>query len=195
VTKGGERRVVTAQRDPDGSVRVLAPAVGLWLEPPAAGSLLGPGSPVGVLRTLGRGARLILPDTASGRAVDTPSRRVVAVGWGDTLFRLVPLAPAGGAALEAAPALSTAQAALQGGARTVLAPTDGIFYRRSAPGAPPFVEVGSPVHEGQPVGLVEVMKTFNQVAYSGPPAAGRVLEIRCEDGQEVRAGQVLVVVG
>jgi biotin carboxyl carrier protein len=78
----------------------------------------------------------------------------------------------------------------------VSAPTDGVFYRGPSPEAPPFVEVGSRVSKGQPVGLVEVMKTFNQIVYGGPgmPDEGEVLEIRCEDGAEVSAGQVLIVV-
>ena len=46
------------------------------------------------------------------------------------------------------------------------------------------------------MGLVEVMKTFNQILYDGPGFADQaeVLEIRCEDAQEVHAGEVLIVV-
>jgi acetyl-CoA carboxylase biotin carboxyl carrier protein len=195
LTSGNERRVVTVVPDPDGSWRVVAPAVGLWRDPPAEDALLGPGSDIGILRTLGRSTRLVLPDATAGRAVELPARRVVAVGWGDTLFRLVPLTAASATASGADPAAVCGDRALDGGARAVTAPTDGVFYRRAAPDAPAFVEVGESVQDGQPVGLVEVMKTFNQVVYSGPPPVGRVLEIRCDDGQEVRAGQVLVVVG
>jgi hypothetical protein len=40
------------------------------------------------------------------------------------------------------------------------------------------------------------MKTFNQVLYGGAdlPDAATVLEIRAEDGAEIRAGQVLLLV-
>src|SRR6185295_19175805 len=82
------------------------------------------------------------------------------------------------------------------GALACPAPTDGVFYRRPAAGVPPFVEVGSRIRSGAPVGLVEVMKTFHQIVYGGPglPAEVEVLEIRAEDGEEVRARQPLVVV-
>jgi biotin carboxyl carrier protein len=52
------------------------------------------------------------------------------------------------------------------------------------------------VRRGDAVGLVEVMKTFNQILYDGPgfPEEAEVVEVRCEDGQEVRVGEVLVVV-
>ncbi len=40
------------------------------------------------------------------------------------------------------------------------------------------------------------MKTFNQILYEGPGFAeqAEVLEVRAADAQEVRAGDVLVVV-
>ena len=46
------------------------------------------------------------------------------------------------------------------------------------------------------MGLVEVMKTFNQIQYGWPglPDEAEVIEIRVEEGAEIRAGQILVVV-
>jgi acetyl-CoA carboxylase biotin carboxyl carrier protein len=78
----------------------------------------------------------------------------------------------------------------------VVSPVDGVFYRGPGPQATPFVEVGSRLRVGQPIGLVEVMKTFNQVLYGaiGLPEEAVVLEVRCGDGEEVRAGQTLLVV-
>ncbi len=40
------------------------------------------------------------------------------------------------------------------------------------------------------------MKTFNQILYEGPgfPDQAEVIEIRVRDAEEVRAGQVLIVV-
>jgi biotin carboxyl carrier protein len=39
------------------------------------------------------------------------------------------------------------------------------------------------------------MKTFNQIRFGGAdaPEQAEVVEVRCEDAQEVSAGQVLVV--
>ena len=174
--------------------RVLAPAVGFWGDHPAAGALLGPGASIGTLTQGNRRLWLRLPNEASGRlSSPLPRDRVVPVGYGTLLFTLAPLeATAFGAAESSHPA----HADLPPGTRAVLAPTDGVFYPRSAPGGPAFLEVGQTVRTGQAIGLVEVMKTFNQVLYGGAdlPETATVHEIRAGDGEEIRAGQVLLVV-
>jgi biotin carboxyl carrier protein len=80
--------------------------------------------------------------------------------------------------------------------REILSPLPGTFYRKPAPDAPPFANEGDVIKAGDVVGLVEVMKTFNQIAYGGPgfPEAAEVVEVRAGDAEEVQAGQVLVVV-
>jgi biotin carboxyl carrier protein len=49
---------------------------------------------------------------------------------------------------------------------------------------------------GQPVGLIEVMKTFNPILYGGGelPDEAEVVALAAEDESEVRAGQPLVIV-
>ena len=80
------------------------------------------------------------------------------------------------------------------GLRSIHAPIDGIYYARSAPEAPPYVQVGDPVSEGQTVGLIEVMKTFNPIRYEAVGGrAARVAAIQVEDQQEVTAGQSLLL--
>lgn len=64
----------------------------------------------------------------------------------------------------------------------------GVFYRRPAPDQEPFVEEGSVVEDGQTLGLVEVMKTFNEVRAERP---GRVSRILLAEGEEVEPGQEL----
>ena len=178
--------------------RVLAPAVGLWGAHPSPGALLSPGSLVGTLTQGNRTRTLALPASASGRIVSAlPRDRVVPVGYGTLLFALAPLTADELSPVEAADrTLHPAGGDLPEGARAVVSPTDGVFYRRSGPGAPAFAEVGQTVRAGQAIGLVEVMKTFNQVLYGGTdlPDTATVLEIRAEDGAEVRAGQVLLLV-
>jgi biotin carboxyl carrier protein len=184
---------------PEGAERpVRAPAVGRWWDPPRPGTVVGPGSAVGRLHCLNRRWLLVMPDGAAGVVDRADAQAVTAVGFGDVLFRLramgdVPSGPGGAVAL---PGTGDAGQDLPPGTHAVRAPTDGVFYRKPAPDAPPFVEPGSRVSLGQPVGLVEVMKTFNQIVYGGPglPEEGEVVEIRCEDGSEVSAGEVLVVV-
>ena len=74
------------------------------------------------------------------------------------------------------------------GAVTIEAPMLGTFYRASAPGAKPFVDVGSPVEPETVVCLIEVMKMMNSIQAG---VAGTVVEICAENGQPVEDGQPL----
>jgi len=73
-------------------------------------------------------------------------------------------------------------------ARSFACPLPGIFYRRPSPDQPAFKEVGDMVAAGDPVGLVEVMKTFTQVPAE---AAGRLVRFLVDDEAEVMAGEPL----
>lgn len=68
------------------------------------------------------------------------------------------------------------------------APMTGVFYRAPSPDAPPYVEEGDIVEEGQIICLIEAMKVFNEV-----PAehSGRVVEICADNGQLVEQGKAL----
>jgi acetyl-CoA carboxylase biotin carboxyl carrier protein len=70
-----------------------------------------------------------------------------------------PAAPAG----SAGSAGSAGVAAPRAGLAEVRAPLPGTFYRAPRPGAPPFVELGSPVGPDTVVGIVETMKLMNSV--------------------------------
>ncbi len=192
--------LVRVERLDESRVRVLSPDVGLWSDHPHLGALLGPGSKIGILARLTRRAALLLPDgTAGVVSGPLPRDRSVAVEYGQLLFEL---SPVGGAAWEQSVEADAGRlghpvaADLPAGARAIVSPTDGTFYHRPAADAPPFVQVGGTVRRGQAIGLVEVMKTFNHVLYGGPgfPDEAQVVEVRCGDAEEVRAGQVLVVV-
>lgn len=188
-----------AERGDSGVVRVLAPMVGIWSEHPHGGSLLGPGSRIGILRHLTRRYALVLPEDAAGRVAETPRReRSVAVEFGEILLELRAVRSGDDVTLGEDPAAlgHPAGAGLQRGTWAVVSPTDGIFYARPSPDSPPFVTPGSRIRAGDTVGLVEVMKTFNPILYGGPgfPEEAEVLEVRGSDSHEVRVGQVLVVV-
>jgi len=75
----------------------------------------------------------------------------------------------------------------------VTAPSEGIFYRRPTPDAPAYVEPGAPVAQGTVLGLVEVMKCFNQITYGGPgfPERGEIVKVLAEDAAEVQFRQEL----
>jgi acetyl-CoA carboxylase biotin carboxyl carrier protein len=72
---------------------------------------------------------------------------------------------------------------------TVNAPLTGIFYRSPTPQAPPFVQVGSQVNEGDVVGLIEAMKLFNEIRAT---KGGKVRRLIIENGQLVRAHQPII---
>jgi acetyl-CoA carboxylase biotin carboxyl carrier protein len=72
---------------------------------------------------------------------------------------------------------------------TLTAPMVGTFYRSSAPGEPPFVEVGTRIQLGQTVCIVEAMKLMNELEAE---TAGEVVEILVENGTPVEFGQALM---
>ncbi|GAA1913599.1 acetyl-CoA carboxylase biotin carboxyl carrier protein [Streptantibioticus ferralitis] len=71
----------------------------------------------------------------------------------------------------------------------VTAPMVGNFYHAPEPGAPPFVNVGDLVEEGQDIGIVEAMKLMNPVQAE---CSGRVVAVLVEDGNPVEYGQPLI---
>lgn len=73
----------------------------------------------------------------------------------------------------------------------VKSPMVGTAYRGPEPGAPPFIEVGGRVAQGQTLIIIEAMKTMNQIP---APKAGVVKEILIENGQPVEFGEPLVIV-
>ena len=72
--------------------------------------------------------------------------------------------------------------------KQILSPLPGTFYRRPAPDQPPYKSEGDPVNIGDVVGLVEVMKSFNEVKAT---AAGRIVRFLVENEDAVMAGQPL----
>ena len=68
----------------------------------------------------------------------------------------------------------------------------GTFYRSSAPGGKPFVELGQAVAVGEPLCIIEAMKLMNEIEAD---AAGTIKAILVENGQPVEYGQPLFVIG
>ena len=67
----------------------------------------------------------------------------------------------------------------------------GVAYLASAPGARPFVEIGSQVKAGETLIIIEAMKTMNQIP---APRSGTVTQILIEDGQPVEYGEPLMII-
>ncbi|KIT14440.1 acetyl-CoA carboxylase biotin carboxyl carrier protein [Jannaschia aquimarina] len=97
-----------------------------------------------------------------------------------------PAAPAPATPSAGAPA--TEDPAQDPGA--VTSPMVGTAYLAPEPGAPNFVSVGDKVAEGQPLLIVEAMKTMNQIP---APRAGTVKRVLVEDGAPVEFGAPLVI--
>jgi acetyl-CoA carboxylase biotin carboxyl carrier protein len=73
----------------------------------------------------------------------------------------------------------------------VASPMVGTAYVGPAPGARPFVEVGTEVKAGETLLIIEAMKTMNQIP---APRSGRVTQILVEDGQPVEYGEPLMII-
>jgi acetyl-CoA carboxylase biotin carboxyl carrier protein len=71
----------------------------------------------------------------------------------------------------------------------VASPMVGTFYRASAPGESPFVEVGDRIKSGQAVCIIEAMKLMNEIEAE---VSGQVMEILVENGEAVEYGQPLM---
>jgi acetyl-CoA carboxylase biotin carboxyl carrier protein len=71
----------------------------------------------------------------------------------------------------------------------ITAPMVATFYRSSAPGEAPFVDVGGRINVGQPICILEAMKLMNELEAE---VGGEVVEILVENGTPVEFGQVLM---
>lgn len=74
--------------------------------------------------------------------------------------------------------------------KVIKAPLVGTFYRAEGPNAKPFVEVGSYVHKGDVVCIVEAMKLMNEVEAE---EEGEVVEILVNNEDMVEYNQPLIV--
>ncbi|MFD2255103.1 acetyl-CoA carboxylase biotin carboxyl carrier protein [Luteolibacter algae] len=112
------------------------------------------------------------------------------------LLASLPSAPAAGAAPAqsyAAPAPASSSAAAPAAAPAsegteISSPMVGTFYRKPAPDAPNFVEVGTTVSEGQTLCIIEAMKVMNEIKAE---KSGTICAIVAEDSNPVQFGDVL----
>jgi acetyl-CoA carboxylase biotin carboxyl carrier protein len=71
---------------------------------------------------------------------------------------------------------------------TISAPMLGTFYRAEAPGAAPFVDVGTRVEPDTIVGVIEVMKMMNSIPAG---VVGTIVEVCAANAQPVEYGATL----
>jgi biotin carboxyl carrier protein len=189
-------RVGKDEADPQLLV-VTSPAVGLADLALRPGVFLNRYDRLLTLHVLGRRHVVRLPRDVRGWVVETfVGNELTPVAYGAPLLRLDPRTaggPGAGAPARRGDGEVAGGADDASGAIVVKSPTEGIFYRKASPDSPPFVALGTIVTTGTVLGMVEVMKCFNQVAYGGPglPESGEVTGILVEDAAEVRFGQPL----
>jgi acetyl-CoA carboxylase biotin carboxyl carrier protein len=173
------------------SFLIRSPSVGVVDAMPALGLYLNPMEGFLALRVLGRRHLVLLPRGVQGRVCERfVEGSSVPVEYNQPLLRLRAGLEAGEAERERIGASASTGAT---DLIAVPAPSDGIFYRRPGPESPNYVEVGQSIARGAVLGLVEVMKSFNQILYGGPglPERGQVAAVLCEDACEVKFGQPL----
>ena len=100
-----------------------------------------------------------------------------------------PAAPAPAPAASAEPAAAPPPPAARG--QQITAPMVGTFYSGPAPGAKPFVEIGTEVKPGDTLCVIEAMKMMNPIEAE---TAGRVVSILVENGSPVEFGQALFII-
>jgi len=72
--------------------------------------------------------------------------------------------------------------------KQILSPLPGTFYRKPAPDKPSYKSDGDTVAADEVIGLVEVMKSFNEVKAN---VSGRIVKFLVENEEAVMAGQPL----
>ncbi|MCZ0814294.1 MAG: acetyl-CoA carboxylase biotin carboxyl carrier protein [Pseudomonadota bacterium] len=126
------------------------------------------------------GVKLVVRRHGSGSAVSSATAPPAATETSQPT--IVNPAPSQSAETPAAAAFEGA------GGEVVRSPMVGTFYAAPSPDEPPFVEVGSRIHKGDPLCMIEVMKLFTTVHAE---TEGTVRSIGAENGQLVEFGQVL----
>jgi len=111
----------------------------------------------------------------------------VAVPAAVPLAQAVPMAaPASAAVKQDAPAASPPAA--KKNLVEIKSETVGTYYAQPKPDEPPYVKLGDRVTPTKVVGLVEVMKTYNELQAG---CSGTIVEVLVQDSQSVEFGQVL----
>jgi acetyl-CoA carboxylase biotin carboxyl carrier protein len=73
----------------------------------------------------------------------------------------------------------------------VKSPMVGTCYLSPEPGSKPFIQVGSKINKGDPIIIIEAMKTFNTIPST---ESGIVKNILVNDGQPVEFGEDIIEV-
>ena len=123
---------------------------------------------------IGRGAKVVTEVAAAPVVMQAPSMQ--------------PPVNISYAAPASVPSLVPQAAADEADVTYVTSPFVGTFYRSPSPDAPPFVNVGNQIREGQALCIVEAMKLMNEIESE---VSGTILELLRENGKPVEYGERL----
>jgi acetyl-CoA carboxylase biotin carboxyl carrier protein len=101
------------------------------------------------------------------------------------------MAPAAPTSAAAAAAPAQAEKPAPVAENVVTAPMVGTYYASPAPGAKPFVDIGTEVQVGTTLCIIEAMKMMNQIESD---KAGRITAMLVKNGEPVEFGQPLFVI-
>lgn len=85
----------------------------------------------------------------------------------------------------------TKKASMEQDGITVKSPMVGTFYAAPSPEALPFVKIGQSVKEGDPLCIIEAMKTMNPIEAD---VSGKIKAILVDNGSPVEFDQPLFVI-
>ncbi len=73
----------------------------------------------------------------------------------------------------------------------IKAPMVGTFYRAPSPEAPPYVEVGQVIEQGQVICVIEAMKLMNEIKSE---IKGKIVEVLADNAEPVEFGQSMFII-
>tara|TARA_Y100000590_G_scaffold264185_1_gene296800 strand:+ start:7112 stop:7567 length:456 start_codon:yes stop_codon:yes gene_type:complete len=73
----------------------------------------------------------------------------------------------------------------------IKSPMVGTCYLSPEPGSKPFISVGTKINKGDPIIIIEAMKTFNTIPST---ESGVVTEILVSDGQPIEFGENIIAI-
>jgi len=89
-------------------------------------------------------------------------------------------------------AVDKKSAAIEEDGSIVKSPMVGTFYAAPSPEALPFVKIGQTIKEGDPLCIIEAMKTMNPIEAE---LSGKIKAILVDNGSPVEFNQSLFVIG
>jgi acetyl-CoA carboxylase biotin carboxyl carrier protein len=136
------------------------------------------------------GAKLELRRGSDLEAVKELLKSLPASSGSHVSYAAAPAPAAAAAPVSAASAPApAATAAAEAVGPTINSPMVGTFYRSTAPGEKPLVNIGDSVGENSIVCIIEAMKVMNEIKPEG--VRGTIARVLVEDGKPVQYGQPL----